>query len=249
MKARTVHLWVSITVALPILLVALTALLMAHDRTLKLREIELPAHWLPGLRGEPQPGLEVRAVAEQGDTRWLGTREGLWRQQAGQWLKVDGLERADVRALLPLADGRMLAASRQGLFAVNADGKARRLQRGDFWTLAEHPDGSLLAVARDSQLLASRDGGKSWKAAHADLLEQLSAQVAQQPPRSITVSQLVKDLHTGKALLGGAAEWVWIDVLAGSLSLLIGTGLWMWWRSQRRKAGALERPVAVGVAA
>lgn len=248
MKARSIHLWVSITVALPILLVALTALLMAHDRTLKLREIELPAHWLPGLRGEPQPGLEVRALAEQRETRWLGTREGLWQQQAGHWAKVDGLERADVRALLPLADGRVLAASRQGLFAVGADGRAKRLQRGDFWTLAQQTDGSLLAVARDSQLLASHDGGKSWQAAHADTLEELSSQVAQQPPRSITVSQLVKDLHTGKALLGGAAEWVWIDVLAGSLSLLIGTGLWMWWRGQRRQARALQASVAVGAA-
>jgi hypothetical protein len=41
------------------------------------------------------------------------------------------------------------------------------------------------------------------------------------------------DLHTGKALLGKHAEWLWIDLVGGALLFLSLTGVYLWWRGRR----------------
>ncbi len=228
-SARSIHLWVSIALALPMLIVALTAVLIAHDKSLGLKEIQLPAAWVPG--GGKAEEAELRAYWPLPDAAYLGGKQGLLRQPAGALQPVHGL-RAEVRALLGLADGRVLAASQRGLYQVQGL-QAERLARGGFHSLSRQPDGSLLAIGKDGLALRSSDG-QDWQPTLATELQQLAALAP--AAEAVSLSKLVMDLHTGKALLGKRYEWIWIDVLGVTLALLGFTGLWMWWRTQRRQA-------------
>jgi len=231
-SARSIHLWVSVLLALPMLIVALTAILIAHDKALGLKEIQLPAAWVPG--GAKAEEAELRAYWPLGDAAYLGGKGGLLRQQGAALQPVEGL-RGDVRALLGLADGTVLAAGQRGLYRVQGL-QAERLLRGDFWTLSRQPDGSLLAVGKegkDGLALRSTDG-QDWQPTLAPELQQLAA--LQPAPQTVSLGKLVMDLHTGKAFFGKRYEWIWIDLLGATLALLGLTGLWMWWRAQRRQA-------------
>ena len=81
LKARDWHNWVSVILLLPMLLVGLTAVFLAHKKELGLNELDVTAYvsWLPGYgdgalaRGAP----EVRAFLLAPDGRtYVGTQRG-----------------------------------------------------------------------------------------------------------------------------------------------------------------------------
>jgi hypothetical protein len=245
------HLWVSIALSLPILIVALTAILIAHNRALGLKDIEIDASWLPGMTAAGIEEAEPRAlwVAPDG-THWFGTRMGLYRVRGETVRQVEGIGRADVRAL-HAAGAHLLAGTNRGLYRVAPDtGASEQVADGDFWSVSEAP-GGLLAVGKFEQLLLSTDRGANWQTYEpgARAIERIAAGIAPRQGGGMPLSKVVMDLHTGKALLGRQYEWFWIDLIGAAMALLTITGLMMWWRGQRRKASALQNQEAASLPA
>ncbi|MDZ7855833.1 PepSY domain-containing protein [Sphaerotilus sp.] len=241
-SVRGWHLWVSIALSLPILIVALTAIFITHGKSLGLKEIQVNAGWLPGMGAGKAEQAELRAYWTAPDgVQWLGTKTGLYRVRGEQVERVEDLGRADVRALQAMGS-HLVVATTKGLYRVAVDaGSGERVARGDFWSLAVGPQG-LLAVGKDDALLLSADGGATWSE-HAPGLaasDRVAAGMGSTASDgAVPLSKLVLDLHTGKAFLGKQYEWLWIDVIGATMALLTITGLLMWWRGQRRKAAAL----------
>jgi hypothetical protein len=232
-KSRSWHRWVSVSLSLPILVVALTAILMAHRKSLGAEEISVAAQWLPGYRSmtAKNRGFEARAAltARNGAT-YFGNLNGLYRLADGKLVAVDQIGTTQVCGLAEAPWGLVVAA-RNGIW-LERDGQWKKVHKGEAWSVTARADGSMIVAVKDQGLLESRDG-KRWEAD-----AQLAATLAALPAGAaepITLSRLVMDIHTGKALLGKDAEWIWIDLVALALSLLSLTGLWMWWRGQRRK--------------
>lgn len=236
------HLWLSISLSLPIIVVALTAVLLAHGKSLGLKEIQVPASWLPGMAAGKPEEAEPRAlwVAPDG-TQWLGTRAGLYRVRGEQAERIDDLGRADVRGLHS-AGAHLVVATTKGLYRVAVEaGAGERVARGDFWSVVQTAQG-LIAVGKNETVLMSSDGGATWSdhAPAQAAAERVAAGMgAGAGDGMVPLSKLVIDLHTGKALLGKQYEWLWIDLIGATMALLTLTGLVMWWRGQRRKAAAL----------
>jgi hypothetical protein len=252
-SVRGWHLWVSIALSLPILVVALTAILIAHHRTLGLKDSKIDASWLPGMTTGGTEQAEPRAlwVAPDG-THWLATKMGLYRVHGNAVQHFEGIGRADVRAL-HAAGAYLLAATNRGLYRVAPEtGASEQVADGDFWSVSAAPSG-FLAAGRYEQLLLSTDGGASWQPYEpgARAVERVAADIARRQSGGVPLSKVVMDLHTGKALLGKQYEWFWIDLIGAAMALLTITGLVMWWRGQRRKAAALqnEKPASVPAAA
>jgi len=231
--SRSWHTWSSLILSLPILIVALSAIFIAHRKALGTDEVNVAANWLPGYQAASaktgRNEARSKLVTAAGDT-YVGTLNGLYRLSDGQLAAVEELAGTQIRGLAEAPWGRVAAA--KGGIWLEQDGKWQRVQKGDAWSAASQPDGTVIVAIRDKGLLVSRDGQR-WQPE-----AQVAAAIAALPvdAEPLTLGRLIMDLHTGKALLGKDGEWIWIDLVGLTMSLLALTGVYMWWRGQRRKA-------------
>ena len=234
LKARKWHTWAGILLALPMLIVGMTALFIAHKKSLGTEAVRVDAGWLPGYRtahGGPAP-VEARAVLVTHDGRTLiATQDGLFRMQEGRPVPVNEFIGVPVRALAEAAFGK-IAAAKNGLW-LERGGIWERTMPGDAWNVSRQDDGSVVAALKERGLLISRDG-RHWET-EAQLANALAAIGSEQKEKALTLNKLIMDLHTGQAFFGKSGEWLWVDLVGLSLCLLTLTGVKMWWRTKRRK--------------
>lgn len=239
-KARSWHIWASIILALPILIVGATAVFIAHKKALGTENIAVPgAQFLPGYQAtkKQQPLPEVRTVLLTLSGRTLvGMQEGLYELK-GQTLEViPELDGMPIRGLVEASFG-LVAATKNGVW-LNEGSQWHRVSKGEAWNATLRPDASVAVAIKDEGVIVSRDGS-SWVEDKV-LSSALAAMPTEMDNKPITLNKLIMDLHTGKAFLGKKAEWIWIDVLGLAMSLLAVTGVYMWWRGEKRKAAALS---------
>lgn len=234
-KSRSWHTWVSVILSLPILVVALTAIFIAHKKALGTDEIRVAAEWLPGyaMEAKKAPMIEARAAfTTAGGRGFVGTLAGLFELRDGKLEHVAALGTAQVRAIAEAPWG-LVAATKHGIW-VERKGEWVRAHKADAWSATRQPDGRVIVAVKDKGLLASTDGVK-WQP-DATLMAALAALPAEAAQEPLSLGKLVMDLHTGKAFFGKEGEWIWIDLVGLAMSLLGLTGLWMWWRAEKRKA-------------
>lgn len=232
--SRKWHIWVSVILSLPILIVAVTAVFIAHNKSLRLGEIPVAVSWLPGYGGneaakaqnEPRASL----LSSRGE-HYVGTTGGLYRLEQGQLVAEPTFAGNQIRGLAEAAWG-MVAATKHGIWLAR-DGQWQRVHAGDAWSATTRADGSVVVAVRDGGLLVSRDGHR-WQA-DTTLMPALAALQGESGVETVTLARLVMDLHTGKAIVGKNLEWLWIDLVGLAMTLLSLTGVYMWWRGERRK--------------
>ncbi len=234
------HTWFSIVLALPIALVSLTAIFIAHNKEWGLKEIPVAAGWLPGYAATPVAEMapEVRAVQRLADGReFIATKYGLFVNSNGTLALVGAVGQYEIRDLATAPDGSLYAAGKMGLWRMQNDAWDK-VMPGEMWSVNVRADGAVTVAVKERGLIVSSDAGQSWQA-DADLRDGLM-QYAQANPKPITLANLVMDLHTGKAFLGKTYEWLWIDIIGGTMTFLCFSGLVIWWRARRQKLKALE---------
>ena len=228
---RRWHSWISVILALPILIVGLTAIFIAHDKALGLKQMSVNAGWLPGYGQAKNEHAELRATLPLADGGlWLAAKGGLVQMTVdGQVTAVAELNGLEIRALHQ-HQGQLLVAAKEGLYGQQ-QGKWQQLAVGEFWSISG--DGQrLLATSKERGLLVSADSGRSWQPSQDPKIDQALPQL---PPEPLTWHKLVMDLHTGKAFLGKEWEWLWIDLIGAVMSFLAISGLIMWWRDRQRQ--------------
>ena len=235
-KPRSWHTWSSLIVALPILIVALSAIFIAHRKALGTDEVNVAAGWLPGYQASSAKNgrndARTSLLTARGETL-IGTLNGLYRLSGEQLIVINELAGTQIRGLAEAPWGRV-AAARSGVW-LEQDGHWRRVMKGDALSAAGQLDGSIVVALREKGLLASKDG-EHWQAdAH---LATALASLPNDGAEPLTLGRLIMDLHTGRALFGKDREWIWIDVVALALSLLALTGIYMWLHARRRRAKA-----------
>lgn len=222
---RKWHIWLGVILLLPIAIVALTAVFIAHDKELGLKQITI---------GIPvtEPAEVKTIVPLQGDVWLAAGKFGIARQQLKDGVpltSVTELAGVDIRQLL-IVQNTVLAAGNQGVFL--RDGEAwKPTLKADIHQLSA--DGiAILAVAKDNHLYRSEDY-KTWNKITLPIaLDSLHGET-----QYYTASKLVMDLHTGKAFFGKAGEWVWIDVIGLAIFFLTFSGVILWWRRRQLAHG------------
>lgn len=230
-SARKWHAWISFVLAVPILLVAITAILITHGPALGFRDINVKANWLPGYSTITK--REVATTLHAPDALWVGTASGLFVQTAAGVSEVENFSGQEIRTLLRI-ENTVFVLTTQGLFAQH-DERWEKVIRGPV-NSAYVDDGAIYAMSRGKGLQASRDGGKSWQP-----VTDASAALSQLPPISsvpvtAVLARVIRDIHTGDALLGKERGWIWVDAVGGTMAFLGITGLVLWWKGQRRMA-------------
>jgi hypothetical protein len=224
---RNWHTWTSVALGVPLLLVGLTTFFIAHDKALGTRDVTVP--WLAERAAAGGAVPDIRASARVGDAWWLGTPLGVFRLDGARAMPVDGSPRDEIRAIAAGADA-VLLAGRKGLW-LHASGGSQQVLAADCWHVARHPDG-FSAACKEIGLLRSVDA-RAWQP-HA-----VEWPAGSLPPDAAgrPLSKLILDIHTGKLFFGKQYEWIWIDLLGLTCVGLGLTGLVMWMRGRRRRAG------------
>lgn len=233
---RSWHAWLSVILALPILIVGLTAIFIAHDKALGLKDIPVSAGWLPGYAtSSPSTGVEIRAVL-LGPPTLVAAKQGLFLKDGTTLAPIDRFKGIDVRGLAE-HNGTILVAAKTGIWRQEGSGW-KRVVDGEAWSVSVLADGKAAAVLKDDAVMLSLDG-RTW-APDGDLKAAVAQYAAAMPEKPLTLGNLVMDLHTGKALLPKATQWIWIDLVGAAMTFLGFTGLIMWWRTRRQKLKAAQ---------
>ncbi|MBI3144381.1 MAG: PepSY domain-containing protein [Pseudogulbenkiania sp.] len=220
--ARHWHNQIGLILALPMLIVGLTAIFIAHDKALGARKVVVSEG------GEKGHSIEVKAVAMTSAGTLLGTKSGLWLSDGQQSRQV--LPGVEVRDIL-MVNGVIWVAGKEGLWR-GENGSYRQVSPVEAWQLNQDDKQRLWLVSKENgvQQVDSQSGALNTQ-------EDVSKALAQLPREAepYTLNKLVMDLHTGKALFGKAGEWIWIDVLGAVLVMLSITGTWMWAKARRQR--------------
>jgi hypothetical protein len=222
-SVRNWHNWVSVALGIPLLLVGLTTFFIAHEKRLGTKDVILP---FGGAANEP---VDIRATAIVGGAHWLGTRYGVFKVEQGKAVALPGAPDDEIRAMIVAGDA-VLMAGKRALWRY-AGGKATVVHRADCWDVATHADG-YAATCKDIGVLLSANG-TAWQ----PLSVAFPAMAAMREDKGTPLSKVIMDMHTGKFFFGKEYEWIWIDLLGIACVLLGLTGLLMWMRGRRQRAG------------
>ncbi|MDZ7918588.1 MAG: PepSY domain-containing protein [Rhodoferax sp.] len=220
---RNWHTWGSLVLGVPLLLVGLTTFFIAHDKALGTKDIMLP------IQGAGYEEMEIRSSLQQGAEQWIGTKQGVFRVENGKALLVEGAPTDEIRDMVSAGDA-VLMAGKKALWRMEG-AAATKVFKGDCWQVAAHATG-YSAACKDVGLLASADG-KAWSARAVEFPEEVLTAL----PKGMALSKVIMDMHTGKLFFGKEYEWIWIDLLGLACVALGITGLVMWMRSRRQRAG------------
>lgn len=247
LKARDWHNWTAVILLVPMLIVGLSSLFLAHKKELGLEKVDLTRFvgWLPGYGATTTRGAHADARTSlplAGGGHLVGTQGGLFRIVDGRAEAVRELGGYPVRDIA-LAPWGIIVAAKNGVWVEGGKGWRRALD-GDAWNANATPDGAVVVAVKDGGLLASRDGN-DWEAVPgiAPALELLPADAVRE---RISLGKLMIDLHTGKAFFGKRFEWIWIYLLGAVWVFLGFTGLWLWWKSQTKRRDAARGKLAAG---
>lgn len=242
--ARRIHLWVATLFALPMTLMAVSGVLISI-RTLS--DIKVPMSWMSS---ETVPDrLPITAYAETADRRrWIGNAQGLWVVSGGQSQAVDAFSgQAIVGLAVARGQSTPIVATSMALWS-GQDGPWQVHSRGRVRQIGNLADGRVFAVAGGRGEMAngralSTEDGINWTP-YGPAMQANKSLPAIAEPR-VALQQWMRELHSGAYFFGkGKGEIGWGNAMAWTLALLSLTGLWIWWRSQRRTDGVAQRAPA-----
>lgn len=220
LSSRILHNWVSVVLVLPLFIVGMSTFFMTHENSI--------GNFVIGYTTEPP---ELKDILHTRDgRRFFASKNGIYQIKGDEITPVGEMQNFEIRVLEQLVDGRILAAGKNGLWLSMADGQWNKIYDADIHGV-QILDQSWHLVTKQKGILISDDQGKTWKN-DADLERALLSASDKKP---VLLGKFMHDLHTGKALFGKHFEWIWADILALTLVFLSLTGVYMWWRAEKRK--------------
>lgn len=239
------HMWLGLALTIPILIVAITAILIAHEEGLGTKEIAIKAGWLSGYGTEKEINHyldDVKDVVFLDDKTLYGTKLGVVEQVGNKLKLIIGTQGKETRDL-ELIKGDIWLASKYGVYIIKSDSAILMLE-GDFHGIG-YSNNNLIASEGRYGFQLSNDYGKTWQAnkisastTQEELAEFTNQVIGSDYLETLSLEKLFVDIHTGKVLFGENSMWVWIDLLALSVLSTTIFGAWMWWKrkyGKRRK--------------
>lgn len=243
------HMWAGVAFAIPVFLVSLTAIFIAHEDGLGTKQMMVKAGWLPGYQTKNDnisyflDDAKAYYFDQENQVSYYGTKLGLVKENNGELEIISETEGIEVRDILQI-NSVLLVASKYGVFQYNmASNETTQLLKGDFHGLSVKND-TLIALAGKHGYFQSTDKGVSWSSSQK-LSHQLNAasfasfttQLSESGlTEQLSWQKLILDIHTGEAFFGKGSMWIWIDLIGLSLLLMTFTGIWMWYKRKFKKS-------------
>lgn len=220
-KLREWHIWLGIFFSLPLILIGITTILLAHGKTLELEKYSISSKYFPGYWGEKSIVNDLKVYFKDTQGReYFGYKSGLDIIDNNQTKKIDFFEMQEIRAIAEFQE-KIIIGTKHALFVEDADGFKKAFAQ-DIWSFYTTQN-QLHIVTKDGMFISN------------DLNEfELLLQEKERVKKSITLKKLNLDLHTGKALFGKSFEWIWQDILAICLLFFVGSGFFLWYTKKSK---------------
>lgn len=206
---KKLHVWGGVILAIPMLIIGVSTIFIAHGEALGAKQLRFTP---------PQPLGNVKQLLVTADGFLLGGKYGVVGLTPELTVATQDVAKQDIKSLREL-NGQYYAATKYGVLRRD-DNSWTSLYQGDTEDIAWYQD-SLLVLDKKRGLLQQQ--GDDWR-----LLLALEKDKA---PRDL--NKLMKDLHTGEALLGDY-DWIWMDILGAYIILFTLSGIWLWSRRSQR---------------
>ncbi len=237
---RRVHTWVSVLLALPMALMAISGILIAMR---SVSEIKVPLGWL-GAETVPER-LPISAFVHDGQVAWIGNAQGLNRIEGDSVKVIEAFAGQEIVAIaLPRGALTPVVATRMAIWTERG-GRWMPTQRGRVRQLSTLADGQVLAIIggrgemADGKPLISADG-RDWQPWTVALKANNTLPPLENP--KVALHQWMRELHSGAYLFGkGPGEMIWSNVLGWVLATLCLTGLWIWLKTESAKLKSQAR--------
>ena len=234
-NARRIHLWIGVILALPMVLVAITGILISIR---SIGNINVPMRWMSS-ESIPEH-LPISAYAETADgTIWIGNAQGLNRIKDQQVEVIETFNGQEIIGLATLSVATTpIVATKMAVWSSTEDGWKSQL-KGRVRQLTAQ-SGGVLAIAggrgdmADGKPMFTLDG-IHWQV-YQPVMQANSKLPILENPR-VALHLFIRELHSGAYWFGkGLGEMIWSNILGWILTALSLTGLWMWWKVERQKA-------------
>ena len=225
-KARNWHRKLSIIIALPLLIIGFSAIVLGHK---ELRAIKLG----------PEPAQQVHGAwlahqvlhTAEGIT-WVATSQGIAEYKDNSLHYVPALQEADLR--INQVGGTLIVGTKKGVYALAADTFALALPLKE--AQLSFINGGVQALNSEKAFFSKN--GFAWEESSLT-----GPFVYGAIEKQLTLGTLMKDLHTGTTYVGKGNRWIWVDFTAGSLLVLLFTGLTLYFRKKKRSATKGRTPI------
>ena len=246
--------WTGLIFTVPILLISITAVMIAHHKGLGTKKIAVNAGWLPGYGVDSEKDLahyvdDIKAFKTLNNTHYYGTKLGVLYSTGDQNIHlVNGTEGMEIRDL-QVYENQLFIAGKNGIYKLTGS-KAAMLKEGDFHGI-DADNNRLIASGGKNGFFTSTDLGETWskpqrisEITQASSLATLSRTVKDEAyMEKLNLEKLALDIHTGKAFFGEGAMWIWIDLIAISFLVMTITGIYMWYKRKygKKKTASLKQ--------
>ena len=236
--ARRIHLWVAVSVAIPMVLIAVSGALIALR---SVTTVQVPARWL-GAESVPER-LPIMAYLETTDgNTWIGNAKGLSVVSPTGARTVEAFSGQEIVGLAAVAGKATPMVATKMAIWTEVDGAWQAVRRGRVRQLSSLSDGRVLAIAggrgemADSRPMVTSDG-ENWQPYKPAMMANKQLPALENP--TVALHQFMRELHSGAYFFGkGPGEIIWSNVMGWVLVLLSLTGLWMWFKRERQKMAA-----------
>lgn len=219
---RDWHIWLGVAFSLPLIVIGITTILLAHGKELKLDDYYVSSKCFPGYWGEKSVNNELKVYfMDSHGKEYFGYKYGIRSKKNDILETILFFEKDEIRALAEF-NGKLIVATKKALFIQN-DISFEKILAKDIWNLYVDTD-KLYVVAKEGLFMSN------------NLQEfQEIVQESEAIKEGVSLKKLNLDLHTGKALFGKSFEWIWQDILAICILFFVGSGFFLWYKRKTKK--------------
>ncbi len=220
--SRKWHIWLGVAFAIPLLIVGMTTIFLAHDKALKLDEHLISSSYFPGYYGSKMVSNEIKSYFKDAEgVEYFGYKLGLHVKKDGVSTPLAFFDKHEIRRIEKLGD-TLLVGTKKALFMEHKNGFKEVLKK-DIWDVSVRE--GMVSVTTNKEGLFQSSDLKTWHS--------IQTQTSQSELKSVSLKKLNLDLHTGKALFGDTWMWIWQDILALCILFFIISGVYLWYPKKR----------------
>lgn len=243
-SGRKWHLWLGFILALPFIIVSVTAILIAVQDSLidKENEPQVNVSWFSGYsKSAMQAEYEFKkgeiksSLLASDGTMYYGTKTGIIAVKNKKAEYLPTFETADVFTISE-TNNIIYIGTKTGLYKYQ-NGKSAKLFNKETHHLDIRANGTL-AISTNKEMYFSSDSGTTWQKDKtlAEVIETIPASEKNMVAKAtVPLHDFILDLHTGKAFFGKAFQNIWIILIGFSIFFLTVSGIYMWYVRYKKK--------------
>jgi len=210
------HNWIGIILSLPILLVAITAIILGFEKELNLKNYKINKKYIPGYLFEKNIDVDyqndIKSIAIFDNKIFLGTKNGLQIILNNDTSIVNETIGSEIRFIKKF-DDTIFFGGKYGLWSLYNEKIYKRYDKEIFDC----------QIFNNKYIIAEGKKGIIER----NFLPVIENKLINES-KIVDLKDLVLHIHTGRAFLGKQNEWIWINIVSLSVILLIFTGVYVW---------------------